>query len=144
MEHRDAASVVGARVICWYVTPVTLSRTPSCNGWDNIYTATHQLNLLEPGIVLLVNRVPHFLQICEGNIDIPTACTTLFASGGLQMRARKYPQTLVGADRQCRYEIGCSDGNSRPLALLREYVNNFPRPSSQMLPMHVTTDRCIL
>ena len=59
---RDSASVVGAMVICGHVISVTLSRTPSWNGWHNIYRAAHQLNLLEPGVVLLVNRVPHFLQ----------------------------------------------------------------------------------
>ena len=70
--NKDAASVVGARVIRWYVIHVTLSRTPSWIGWHNIYRATHQLNLLEPGIVSFVNRVPHLLQRCEDKIDTPT------------------------------------------------------------------------
>ena len=95
----DAASVVGARVIFWYVIPVTLSRTPSWNRWDNIYIAAHQPNILEPGFVLLVNHVPHFLQRCEDNIDIPyclqnTSWLCLEATSG----SSKAPHTLVGDD----------------------------------------------
>ena len=129
--NKDAASLVGARVFCWHVIPVTLSRTPSWNGWHNIYRAAHQLNLLEPGIVLLDNLVPHFLRRCEDNIDSPIGCKTSFGSTWrLQVKALKYPQRLVGDD-QCQYEIGCNDGRQQtPLSSLMESVDHFPRPSS--------------
>ena len=141
--HRDAASVVGARVICWYVIPVTLSRTPSWNGWHDIYRAAHQLNLLEPIIVLFVNRVPQFLQRCEDYSDIPYCrhnilCLCLEATS----EGSQYPKHLfvtTSADTKSVAVIA----SSRPLESLMESVDHFRGPSSQMLSMHVTTDRCI-
>ena len=51
---RDAASVVGARVILVRYSCDAVSHT-FVEGM--VYRAAHHLNLLEPGIVLLVNHV---------------------------------------------------------------------------------------
>ena len=126
MEQRcSVGTVVGARVICCYAVQVTLSRTPSWNGWHNIHRAEHHPNLLEPGTVLLVNRVPHFLQRCGDNIDIPYCLHNIYwlcleaTSEGSQV-----PQTLVGDDQR-RYEIGCSDGQQQTTSSATDRIRNY-------------------
>ena len=88
VEQR-CGSVVGAMAICWNVVPMVLYHTHSWNGWHNSYIPAHQLNLLEPGVVLLVNFVPHILQIGEDNIDATYCLHNIVC---LCVRALRYPK----------------------------------------------------
>ena len=120
---------------------MTLSQTPSWNGWHNIYRAAHQLNLLEPGIMLLANRVPHFLQRCEDNIYIPYCLHNILCIyvWGLQAKALNYPKHLL-VTTNADMKSDAVMASNWPLESLSESVDNFTGPSSHMLPMPVTID----